>query len=85
MIDRVFVQMLVSTLIYRSSDMQSIWKTLTEGIDGLTLPTAVQVQLFAMDFPGMERSMPPLSLGLTMTMTKAASSSTRLPASAIAS
>lgn len=45
--------MLVGTLIYESSDMQSIWTTLTDGIGGLTLPPALQVQLFAMDFPGM--------------------------------
>lgn len=47
------MQMLVSTLIYESSNMQSIWKSLTEGIDGLTLPPALQIQLFATDFPGM--------------------------------
>lgn len=45
--------MLVSTLIYEASDMQSVWRSLTEGIDGLTQPPALQIQLFAMDFPGM--------------------------------
>lgn len=45
--------MLVGTLIYDSSDMQSIWKSLTEGIGAITLPSALQIQLFAMDFPGM--------------------------------
>lgn len=45
--------MLVGTLIYESSDMQSIWTTLTEGIGGLTKPPPLQIQLFSMDFPGM--------------------------------
>lgn len=47
------MQLLVSTLIYESSNMQSIWKSLTGGIDGLKLPPALQIQLFATDFPGM--------------------------------
>lgn len=47
------MQMLVSTLIYEASDMHSVWRSLTEGIDGLTQPPALQIQLFAMDFPGM--------------------------------
>lgn len=49
------IQMLVSTLIYESSDMQSVWKSLTEGIGCLTLPPALQTQMFATDFPGMGR------------------------------
>lgn len=47
------VQMLVSTLIYESSDMQSVWKNLTEGIDSLTRPPALNTQFFVTDFPGM--------------------------------
>ncbi|POS68579.1 hypothetical protein DHEL01_v213027 [Diaporthe helianthi] len=46
-------EMLVGTLIYDSSDMQSVWTSLTDGIAGMTLPPALQIQFFAMDFPGM--------------------------------
>ncbi|KUI59746.1 6-hydroxy-D-nicotine oxidase [Cytospora mali] len=44
-------EMLVGTLIYDSSDMKSIWTTLTGGLSKLSLPAPLKVQLFAMDFP----------------------------------
>ncbi|KAL1864703.1 hypothetical protein Daus18300_007505 [Diaporthe australafricana] len=46
-------EMLVGTLIYESSDMQSTWTSFTEGIRGLTLPPALQIQLGAKEFPGI--------------------------------
>lgn len=39
--DCLDIQMLISTLIYESSDMQSVWKSLTESIGRLTLPPAL--------------------------------------------
>lgn len=53
--DCLDIQMLVSTLIYESSDMQSVWKSLTEGLERFTLPPALQLQMFATDFPGRGR------------------------------
>lgn len=41
--------MLVGTLVYDSSDMKSIWTSLTEAYHDL--PAALCVQLFAMEFP----------------------------------
>lgn len=45
--------MLVGTLIFESSDMQSTWANLTEGLNDLTQPPELKVQLFVTDFPGM--------------------------------
>lgn len=46
--------MLVGTLIFESSDMQSTWEALTSGIASLgEVPSALKLQLFAMEFPGL--------------------------------
>lgn len=45
--------MLVSTLIFESSDMLSTWSSLITGIDSLIQPPQLKIQLFATDFPGM--------------------------------
>ncbi|ROW13166.1 hypothetical protein VPNG_04874 [Cytospora leucostoma] len=42
-------QILVGTLVYDSSDMKSIWTSLTETSNNL--PAALYIQLFATDFP----------------------------------
>lgn len=45
--------MLVSTLVYDSSDMLSTWTSLTDGMNGLTLLPALNLQIIAMDVPMM--------------------------------
>ncbi|KAJ4413984.1 hypothetical protein N0V82_008194 [Gnomoniopsis sp. IMI 355080] len=45
--------MLVSTLVYESKDMLSTWKSLTEGINSLTLPPALNIHITVVDFPGI--------------------------------
>ncbi|KAG9252365.1 uncharacterized protein F5Z01DRAFT_625705 [Emericellopsis atlantica] len=45
-------KLLVGTLVFDSTDMQAIWRKLTQGLQNITLPDPLQVQIFAMDFPG---------------------------------
>ena len=42
----------MGTLVYDSSDMNAVWATLTQNLQKTALPEPLQIQLFAMDFPG---------------------------------
>lgn len=41
--------------------MKSVWTSLTEGIHGLSLPAALQIQLFAVDFPQLGKVLAAIS------------------------
>lgn len=50
-------QILAATVIFESSDMQSTWSKLINGLGAMTLPPPLNVHIFGGEFPGLGKAL----------------------------